>query len=98
NIPDKFKDVASLIVKGSGDARDALLAISEAKLKGVFDDKTVVVNHAVPGANDGARVTKDKLDEAERNRREAMTSSAKIGEALKSIRSGTPNTAFRLNK
>jgi len=97
-IPEKYKEIASLIVKGAGDPRDALVALSEAKIKGVFEDKTVVVNHSVPGANDGARVTQDKLNAVERERREKMNSSSLIGEALKSIRSGNPNSAFRSNK
>lgn len=94
-IPEKYRDVASLIVKGAGDSKDAYLALSEAKLKGLFEDKTVVVNHSVPGANDGARANKDKLDEASKAQRASMNSNDKIREALKQMKSGTPNSAFR---
>jgi len=97
-IPEKFKSVADLIVKGAGDPRDALLALSEAKIKGVFEDKTVVVSHAVPGAKDGARATKERLDAATAEVKNKMTSQQKIGEALKQIRSGETNTAFRSNR
>lgn len=95
-VPEKFKGVANLLVKGAGDPRDALIAISEAKLQGVFEDKTVVVNHSVPGAHDGARATNERLDEAKKAAREKMTSSQKIKSALGDIRSGGSNTAFRI--
>ena len=94
-IPEKYRDVANLLVKGAGDAKDAYLAISEAKLKGLFEDKTVVVNHSVPGANDGARANKDKLDEAAKSQRASMSSNDKIRTALKQMKAGTPNSAFR---
>src|SRR3990167_126672 len=93
-VPEKFKTVADLIVKGAGDARDALVALGEAKIQGVFDDKTILVNHSVPGAKDGARATKDSLDEASKAARAKMTSSQKIQEALKQIRQGESNSAF----
>lgn len=94
-IPEKFRDHASLLVKGAGDPRDALTAITEAKLKGMFEDKTVIVNHSVPNAYDGARSTQERLQESEKARRSSMNSSQKIGEALKSIKSGNPNSVFR---
>lgn len=94
-IPEKFKDVAELIVRGAGDPRDALVALNEAKLKGLFDDKTVVVSHSVPGALDGARASKEKLDEAAKAARDKMTSGDKIKAALREIRSGSPNSAFK---
>jgi DNA repair exonuclease SbcCD ATPase subunit len=95
-IPEKFRDYASLIVKGSGDARDALLALNEAKLKGMFEEKTVVVNHSVPGAKDGARTTQERMQQANEAQRSSMTSSQKIKSGLEKIRSGTPNSAFRM--
>lgn len=94
-VPDRFQDLAKYLVKGAEDNREALSIIQEAKLKGMFEDKTVVVNHSVPGASDGARASKERLEEAERKRRESMNSSQKIGEALKQIKSGTPNNVFR---
>jgi vacuolar-type H+-ATPase subunit I/STV1 len=95
-VPEKFKGVATLLVKGAGDPRDALIALTEAKLQGVFEDKTVVVNHSVPGAHDGARATNERMDEAKRAAREKLTSSQKIKSALGEIRSGGSNTAFRI--
>jgi len=94
-IPEKYQDMAKYMVKGAEDSREALTIIQEAKLKGMFEDKTVVVNHSVPGANDGARSSNERLQQAERDRREKMNSSQKIGEALKQIKSGTPNNVFR---
>lgn len=94
-IPAKFHEHAKLLIKGAGDSREALIALSEAKIKGMFDDKTVIVNHSVPGAQDGARASKERLEDAERQRRDRMNSSQKIGEALKQIKSGSPNNVFR---
>jgi DNA repair exonuclease SbcCD ATPase subunit len=94
-IPEKYQDLAKYIVKGADDSREALTIIQEAKLKGMFEDKTVVVNHSVPGANDGARSSNERLQQVEQDRRAKMTSSQKIGEALKTIKSGTPNNVFR---
>lgn len=94
-VPEKFRDYANLIVKGAGDSREAIVALSEAKLRGMFEDRTVIVNHSVPGAHDGARASKERLEDAEKQRRQSMNSSQKIGEAIKSIKSGTPNPAFR---
>lgn len=95
-IPEKYRDYANLIVKGSGDPRDALLALNEAKLKGMFEEKTVIVNHSVPGARDGARSTKERLEQGNREQRASMSSSDKIRSGLEQIRSGTPNSAFRM--
>jgi len=71
------------------------VALHEAKLRGLFDDKTVVVAHAVPGARDGARATKEQLDSAAQGMRERQDSAAKIREGLRAIRSGETNTVFR---
>lgn len=95
DIPEQYRDVANLLVKGAGDARDAVLAITEARVKGIFEDKKVVVNHSVPNAYDGARSSKEKLEEAEKSRRSKLTGQQKIGEAIKGIRSGQPNSAYR---
>lgn len=94
-IPEKYRDYANLLIKGAGEPREALMALSEASLKGLFEDKTIVVNHSIPGAHDGARSTKDRLEEAERTRRSSMSPSQKIAESLKSIKSGSPNSVFR---
>lgn len=98
-VPEKFRSHAELLVEGAkakgGDYRDALIALNEAALQGVFEEKSVVVNHAVPGAHDGARASKEKLDEAARAQREKMTPQQKIKSALNDIRSGVPNSAYR---
>lgn len=94
-IPEKYRELANLLVKGSGDPRDALVALNEAKLKGMFEDKTVVVNHQVPGASDGARSSQERLREGERQTRASMSSNQKIKTALEQIKGGTPNNAFR---
>jgi len=94
-IPEKFREQAELISKGAGDPSEALVAISEARLKGFFEDKTVIVNHAVPGAADGARATKEQLEGAARAGRDSMSSTDKVREALKEIRQGEGNSAFR---
>ena len=95
-IPEKYREIANIIVKGAGeDPRDGLLALNEASIKGIFEDKTVVVNHSVPGAKDGARVGKEKLDEIARDSRSKMSSQQKIRSALDAMKSGTPNSAFR---
>lgn len=93
-VPQKFRTHAELLVKGAGDMRDALLVLSEAKIQGLFDDKTVVVNHSVPGARDGARITSDQIQSKAREELDRMTPSQKIASALKAIRSGEKNSAF----
>jgi hypothetical protein len=95
-VPEKYRDYANLIVKGAGDPRDALLALNEASLKGMFEDKTIIVNHSVPGATDGARSNKERLEEINKEQRSKMTSAQKIKESLKQVRSGQPNSAVRL--
>lgn len=95
NIPEKYKDIANYIVKGAGDPRDALVALNEAKLRGLFEDKTVVVSHSVPGASQGARATKESLDSAVQAQREKLSSMEKIREGLRQVRSGEGNSAFR---
>lgn len=95
SIPEKFKDIADYIVKGAGDPREAVVALNEAKLRGVFEDKTVVVNHSVPGAKDGARSTNERLQEVAKEERSKLTPQQKIAMGLKGIRSGEPNSMFR---
>ncbi len=97
-IPEKYREIANMIVKGAGseDPREGLLALNEAKLKGLFEDKTVVVNHQVPGASDGARVSKTRMDEMQKDQRAQMSSGQKIRSALDAIKSGNSNTAFRM--
>lgn len=94
-IPEKYREHAELLVRGAGDARDALVALHEAKLKGMFEDKTSIVNHSVPGAHDGARATKERLDAAAEEQRKKMTPSQKIKAALDAVKSGESNSAFR---
>ena len=96
-IPEKFREQAELMSRGAGDPSEALVALNEARLKGLFEDKTVIVNHSVPGARDGARANKEQLDGAAAAGRDSMSSSDKIAAALKEIRQGDKNTAFRSN-
>lgn len=93
-IPDKHRQFAELIVKGAGDYQDALVALNEAKLSGMFDEKQIIVNHSTPGANNGARSNKEKLDNAAKGERAGMGSSQLIKQALKGIKDGTRNSAF----
>ena len=94
-LPEKYKIIADTLVKGAGDPQDALVLLNEAKLSGVFDEKQIVVNHSTPGANDGARATKEKLEGAAQEARDKMTSQQKIKAALNEIRGGTSNSAFK---
>jgi DNA repair exonuclease SbcCD ATPase subunit len=93
-VPEKFRDYANLIVKGAEDPQDALIAIQEAKMKGLFEDKKVIVNHSVPTAADGARASKEQMELAAKAR-DKMTPQQKIKAGLDAIRSGQPNSAFK---
>lgn len=95
-IPEDKREFANLLVKGAGDARDALIALNEAKLKGFFEDKKVVVNHSVPGAQNGARVSQKQLDDAEKDRRKKMSSADLIKEGLK--KAGRTSSVPQMNK
>jgi DNA repair exonuclease SbcCD ATPase subunit len=94
-VPAKYRTIAETLAKGAGDSREALIALTEAHLNGMFEDKKVVVSHQVPGAADGARATKEKLEEADKARKAGMTPSQMVKEGLTQIRSGKPNSAFR---
>lgn len=95
SIPEKYRELANVMVKGAGDSRDALVILHEAKLKNMFEDKAVIVNHSVPGAADGARATNERIQAGKDEARNKMTSSQKIAQGLKGIRSGESNSAFR---
>lgn len=95
NVPEKFKKFAETMVKGYNDPREAWTVLSEAKMQGLFEDKTVVVNHSVPGAKDGARSNPDKIAAAAREVTDRMTSQQKIKAGLEAIRKGEANSAFR---
>lgn len=94
-IPDEFKEYAEKMVKGVDNAQEAWLTISEASRKGLFGEKKVVVNHQVPGAADGARMNKQKLEEEAKLEKGKKTSRDKIKAGLSAIKSGQENTAFR---
>ena len=94
-IPEQYREHAELIVKGAGDPRDGLVALHEAKLKGMFEDRTVIVDHSVPGATNGARSSKEKLESAANDQRKSMSSSQKIKAALDAVKQGQTNSAFR---
>jgi chromosome segregation ATPase len=94
-IPEEFKQFAERMVKGFDDPSEAWTALSEAKMKGMFGEKKVVVNHSVPGANDGARITNKNAKQAEADAKKAKTSKDLIRSGLAKIKDGTPNSAFR---
>lgn len=94
-IPDEFKQFADRMVKGFDDPAEAWTALSEAKMKGMFGEKKVVVNHAVPGAADGARLSKTRQDQVEAEAQKTKSSKDKIRSGLAKIQGGTANSAFR---
>lgn len=96
SVPTKYRAQAELLAKGAGDPSDAITVLREAKISGLFEDKTVYVNHSVPNAQTGARTSKEQLDEAEKQRKAKMSSSQKIAEGLKKIRQGESNSVFRI--
>ena len=95
SIPEKYRELANVMVKGAGDPRDALTILHEAKLKSMFEDKTAIVVHNVPGAADGARATDERIQAGQAAERSKLSSSQKIAQGLKSIRSGQSNSMFR---
>jgi len=95
NIPEKFKKFAQSMVQGFTDPREGWAALSEAKAQGLFEDKTIIVNHDVPGAKTGARISQDQIDAKKREKLDEMTSSQKIKAGLDEIRKGTPNSVYR---
>jgi len=94
SIPEDFRQFAEKMVKGYEDPHEGWLALAEAKQKGLFGEKKIVVNHSVPGAADGARVNSAKIQEEEREARKKMGSRALIKAGLEKAKTGT-NTAFR---
>lgn len=94
-IPEKYKQYAERLIKGSDNTEDALLLLAEAKLNGLFEEKQIVVNHGVPGADNGARLTSEQQKNAELEDRKKMSSVNKISNALKNIRSGQQNSAVK---
>lgn len=94
-IPDKFKAQAEIFIKGAGNPSEALTALREAKLSGLFAEKAVYVNNAVPNADTGARTSKEQLEATERERRSKMSSDEKIKEGLRQAFT-TGNSAVKL--
>lgn len=95
-VPEEFKQFAERMVKGFEDPAEAWTALSEAKMKGMFGEKKIVVNHAVPGANDGARTSRSKIEQQEREDKKSKTSKDLIRSGLdKIIKGNQPNSAFR---
>ena len=87
SIPEELKPFAERMVKGFDSTAEAWTALSEAKMKGMFGEKKIVVNHSVPGANDGARQSKpqDKVAKSPRDL---------IKQALLKAQSGEKNSAL----
>lgn len=95
-VPEEFKQFAERMVKGFDDPSEAWTALSEAKMKGMFGEKKVIVNHSVPGAADGARLNKTKAQQAEAEAQKQKSSKDKIRSGLdKIIKGGQSNSAFR---
>lgn len=96
SVPEEFKQFAERMVKGFEDPAEAWTALSEAKMKGMFGEKKIVVNHSVPGAADGARTTRAKLEQQERDEKKSKTSKDLIRSGLDKIINGKQaNSAFR---
>lgn len=93
-IPEEFRSFADKMVKGYEDPHEAWLSLAEAQRMGMFGEKKIVVNHSVPGAAEGARVSKERAAEAEKEARKKMTSQTLIREGLQKAKQGQ-NTAFR---
>jgi hypothetical protein len=84
-IPDKYKDVANRIIKGSDSVRESLEFLRDAKDRGLFKEKQAVVSHAVPTLEQNARISSASSKTEDRERIKKMKSTDKIGEALKNI-------------
>lgn len=93
-IPEEYKQFAERMVKGFDDPSEAWTALSEAKMKGMFGEKKIVVNHSVPGANDGARITSKSATQAKADQK-PKTSKDLINAGLAAIKNGERNSAFR---
>jgi chromosome segregation ATPase len=90
-IPEEFRSFADKMVKGYEDPHEAWLSLSEAQRMGMFGEKKIVVNHSVPGANDGARLSKDKIEEQERAERAKLPSMSLIRMGLqKAVKEKNP--------
>lgn len=93
-IPEEFRSFADKMVKGYEDPHEAWVSLAEAQRMGMFGEKKIVVNHSVPGAADGARVSKTKMEEAEKEAKSKMSSKDLIRIGLNKAKNGQ-NTAFR---
>lgn len=95
SVPEKFRKFAETLVKSQSDPQEAWAILSEAKVQGMFEDKQIVVNHAVPGAKDGARASKEKMEAAAKEAADRMTPGQKVKAGLDAIRRGEKNDVFR---
>lgn len=94
-IPDELKEFADAIVKGKEDPQEGWLALAAARDKGLFGEKKVTVSHAVPGAANGARLSKTKADDQANAANTKKTSRDLIKSGLSKIKQGESNSAFR---
>lgn len=94
-IPEQYREFAEGMVKGYSDPKEAYHMLTTARLKGMFEDKKIVVNHSVPDARTGARSTKERMESAAEEVRNNMSSAEKIKASLQAIRSGSPNPIFK---
>ena len=93
-VPEEFRSFADKMVKGYDDPQEAWLSLAEAQRMGMFGEKKIIVNHSVPGAADGARVTQQQLEAAEREKRKNMSSQELIRAGLAQAKQGK-NNAYR---
>lgn len=94
-VPTELREFAEKMVKGYEDPHEGWLAISEAHRKGMFGEKQVVVSHAIPGAANGARLSKTKTDDEANKTQNKKTPRDLIKSGLQKIKQGESNSAFR---
>lgn len=94
-IPEEFKEFAEAIAKSKEDPQEGWLALAAARDKGLFGEKKVVVSHAVPGAANGARLSKTKAEEEAEARSKKKTSKDLIRSGLSRMKDGEKNPIFR---
>jgi hypothetical protein len=96
-ISEDFRPYAEKLVKGVEDAQEAWLTLKEAVQKGLFGEKKIVINHSTPGANDGARTNRMKLEEEDRANKKKLSPQDLIRRGLNQAKT-SDNSMFRARK
>lgn len=78
-VPERYKTYAEVMMKGASDVKEKLDLLRKAADDGMFGTKKVSVNHATPGAKDGARLDADRTKTDPNN----QSTKSKIREGLK---------------